>query len=180
MLQLHSRDEDLTLSIDSQLDDYNEILDIIFSGRPDLLEENENNVMPSSWLRNTVVLGSGLFIIAISIVLFFVLEGFDKTFSLLFLALGAYVLGSWFSSPRYLTLESKNLIVAYLLKEVPYSVDDINSISYRRKSKRESGYINFIQIDLRSGDNIQFSAFKHGNAFAYQILKKWHKKAISN
>ncbi len=179
-LRLHSRDEDVILSLDSQLDDYNEVLDIIFSGRPDLLDDNENNVMSSSWLRNTVVLGSGLFIIAISIILFFVFEGFDKIFSLPLLALGAYILGSWFSSPRSLTLESKNLIVGYLFKEVSYSVDNISSVSYRRKSKGKSGYINFVQINLRSGDNIQFSLFKHGNAFAYQILKRWHKKAVSN
>jgi hypothetical protein len=178
VLRLHSRDEDSTLFIDSQLDDYGKILNIIFSARPDLLDESENNILSSSRLRNMVILGSGLLITVISIVLFFVFEGFEKIFPLPFLALAAYILDNWFSAPRRLMLENKNLIVGYLFKEESYSVDDISSISYnRRKRKPRAEYINFIQINLRSGKNIQFSLFEHGNAFAYHILKRWHEKA---
>ena len=178
-LRLHSRDEDVTLSLDSQMDNYKEILDIIFSQRPDLLDVSENDALSSSWLRNTVVLGSGLFIIVISIVLFFVFKGFDKIFSLPLLVLGGYILASWFSAPRRLTLDSKKLIVGYLSKEEMYAADDISSIAYMSKRKSKSGYINFVQINLRAGDHIQVSVFEHGNAFAYQILKRWHKKAAS-
>jgi hypothetical protein len=44
-LRLHNHDEDVILSIDSQLEGYKEILDIIFSKRPDLVDESDNTVM---------------------------------------------------------------------------------------------------------------------------------------
>ncbi|HEX2995181.1 MAG TPA: hypothetical protein VHP14_10155 [Anaerolineales bacterium] len=175
-LRLHNRDEDVTLTLDSQLDDYNEVLDLVFGRRPDLFDISENNVLSGSWLRNVVLLGTGLVVITISIILVFLFEGFDKIFSLPLLLLGVYILWNWFSSPRRLTLDGKNLIVGYLLEEASYSADEIRSISYKRKRKPKSGYINYVQINLRAGDDIQFSLFEHGNAFAYQILKRWQQK----
>lgn len=175
-LRLHNRDEDITLTLDSQLDDYNEVLDIVFGRRPDLFDASENNVLSGSWLRNVVLLGTSLVVITISIILVFLLEGFDKIFSLPLFMLGIYIMWSWFSAPRRITLEGKNLIVGYLLEEASYSADEISSISYKRKRKPKSGYINYVQINLRAGECIQFSLFEHGNAFAHQILKRWQQK----
>ncbi|HMB22432.1 MAG: hypothetical protein ACM33V_09040 [Chloroflexota bacterium] len=172
---MHNRDEDVTLTLDSQLDDYNEVLDLVFSRRPDLFDAGENNVLSGNWLRNVVLLVAGLVVITISIILVFLLEGFDKIFSLPLFMLGIYIVWSWFSAPRRLTLDGKNLIVGYLLEEASYSVDEIRSISYKRKRKPKSGYINYIQINLKAGDDIQFSLFEHGNAFAYQVLKRWYE-----
>jgi hypothetical protein len=175
-LRLHNRDGDLTLSIDSQLDGYKEILDIVFSRRPDLLDSSENNVMSRNWLNDLLFLGFGLFILAIAIFLFFMFDESDKLLSVIFLALGVYVIVGWFLSPKSLTLESKNLVMGYLFKEVSHSVDDINSISLEKRRTR-NGYIYFVQINLASGKKIKLPAFKQGAPLTYQILKKWHQKA---
>lgn len=59
-VKLHNYDEDLVLSIDSQLDGYADILDIIFSKRSDLLDKNEDTVLTSSWLGTSAALGFGV------------------------------------------------------------------------------------------------------------------------
>ncbi len=177
-LRLHNYDEDVILSIDSQLDGYKEILDVVFGKRPDLFDDRENTGMSSSWLVNIFIVGLGLLIIAVSVFLFFASEEFEKVFSLIFFALGIFVLVNWFLSPKSLALESKNLIIGYLFKEVSHSADDINSISLERRSTR-NGYIYFVQINLKSGKKIKPPSFKQGSALTYQILKRWHEKATS-
>jgi hypothetical protein len=49
-LRLHNYDDDLVLSIDSQLEGYANILDIILNKRPDLLDTTDDNGMSISWL----------------------------------------------------------------------------------------------------------------------------------
>lgn len=176
-LRLHNYD-DLTLSLDPQLDGYTEILDIIFRKRPDLFDSYENTVMSSSWLGNLFALGTGLLFMGVPVFLFFVTEEFDQYFSLIAFAIGGVVLAGWFLSPKRLTLEGKNLILGYLFKEVSYSADDINSISLQRQRTR-NGYIYFVQANLKSGKRIRLPAFQQGAPLMYQILKRWHEKAAS-
>lgn len=178
-LQLHNQDEDLTLSIDSQLDGYMEILDMIFNRRPDLLDKSDDHVMSISGLVSIFTLGFGLFLIAIPVFLFFVTAEVDSIFFLFFFAIGMIIIVVWLLSPKSLTLESKNLIVGYLFNEVSHSADDINSISLEKRSTK-NGYVYFAQINLTSGKKIKLPAFKQGAPLTYQILKRWHKKAVSN
>jgi hypothetical protein len=175
-LQLHNYDENVALSIDSQLDEYKEILDIIFNKRPDLFDDRDNTRMAGNWLVSMLLVGFGLFVMAASAFLFFASEEFEKIFSLLLFALGVSMIVAWFFSPRSLTLEGKNLILGYFFKEVSYSADDIHSIGLERKSSR-NGYIYFVQINLRSGKKVRPPLFKGGSALTYQILKRWHQKA---
>jgi len=178
-LRLHNQDEDLILSIDSQLDGYVEILDIIFNRRPDLLDKSDDNAMSISGLVSIFTLGLGLFMIAIPVFLFFVIEEVDSIFSLFFFAVGMIVIVVWLLSPKSLALESKNLIIGYFFKEVSHSADDINSISLEKRNTK-NGYIYFAQINLTSGRKIKLPTFKQGAPLTYQILKRWHKKAISS
>jgi hypothetical protein len=178
-LKLHNRDEDVILSLDSQLEEYAEILNIIFSKRPDLFDEGENTVMSSSWLANLLILGFGLILISISVLLFLVSEEFDKFFSVIFFVLGVYVIVSWFLSPKSAALEDKSLLLIYFFKEVSYSDEDIDFISLEKRKTR-NGYIYFVQINLKSGKKIKLPGFKQGTVITYQVLKKWHEKAISN
>lgn len=176
-LRLHNRDEDLTLSIDSQLDDYREILDIIFSKRSDLFDEHDPG-LSSGWLLSLFIVGFGLCIIAVSVFLFFVSEEFERIFSLILFALGVFVILYWFLSPKRLTLESKSLIVGYLFKEVSYSAEEIQSVSLEKRRTRE-GYVYLVQINLKSGKKIRPPTFKQGSTLTYQILRRWHQRATS-
>src|SRR6266498_4029357 len=177
-IRLHNRDEDVILGIDSQLDGYSEILDIIFSKRPDLFDDTDTT-LSSTWLLSLFIFGFGLFLIVISILLFFVSEGSDKIYSLIFLAIGLFVIGNWFLSPKRLTLENKTLMLNYFFKEISYSADDIDSISLEKR-RTKNGYVYFAQINLKSAKKIKLPTFKQGTALTYQILKRWHAKAISN
>jgi hypothetical protein len=175
-LRLHNYDEDVILSVDSQLEGYKEILDILFSKRPDLFDEHENAGMLNNWLVSVFFIGLGLLFIAASVFLFSMSPEPEKFFFLVLFALGILIIVTWFLSPKSLTLESNNLILGYLFKEVSYSADDINSIDLERKSSR-NGYIYFVRINLRSGKKVRPPLFKGGSALTYQILKRWHQKA---
>lgn len=174
-LRLHA-DDDLVLSIDSQLDDYREILDLVFRKRPDLLDMNEENVIPGNWLLDLAIPGFGLFLIAIPVFLFFAAGEVDRLFSFFLFGVGALVIAGWFLSPKSLTLESRNLTIRYLFKEVSHSVGDIRSISLDRQ-RTKNGYMYCVRIDLISGKSIKLSGFKHDAPLTYHILKRWHGKA---
>jgi len=53
-LRLHNYDGDITLSIDSQLEGYIDILNIIFKKLPNLLDAGENNFLSKSILTNII------------------------------------------------------------------------------------------------------------------------------
>lgn len=177
-LRLHDHDGDLILSIDSQLDGYKEILDIVFSKRPDLFEEGENTVMSSGWLGNLLAVGFGLLIVAVSVLLFSVSEEFEKIYSVIFFAVGVYFIVYWFLSPKSIALEDRTLLVMYFFREVSYPAEEIRFISLEKR-KTKNGYVYFVQINLESGKKIELPGFTQGAALTYQILKRWHEKATS-
>ncbi len=176
-LRLHNYDGDLALSIDPQLEGYAEILDAIFHKRPDLFDNNDNTVMSGSWLVSLLALGSGLLFIAASVFWFFGAEESEKVFPLILFGIGVFVIAIWFFAPKRLTLESKALMIGYFFKEESYSAGDIDSISLEKQRTR-NGYIYFVRINLRSGKKIKLPTFNQGVPLTYQILKRWHEKAI--
>jgi hypothetical protein len=176
-LRLHNHDEDMILSIDSQLEDYKEIIDIIFSKRPDLLDESNNTVISASWLSHFLILGFGLFIVVGSVWLFSVFVESRRMYALLFLGLGLFIIGSWFLSPKRIALEDKTLLLIYLFRQVSYAAKEISSISLE-KTRTRNGYIYFVQVNLASGKKIKLPTFEQGASLTYQILKKWHEKAL--
>jgi hypothetical protein len=177
-VRLHNYDDDLILTLDSQLDGYADIVDIVFSKRPDLLDKNDDRVMSISWLGSIPTLGAGLFYTVISASWFFTYQGeFEKFFSLLFFIIGIYFVVRWFLLPKNLTLENENLIVGYWFKETIYSARDIDYISLE-KQKTRNGYVYRVQITLTSVKKIKLPTFKQGTFLTYQILKRWHKKAV--
>lgn len=175
-LQLHNHEDDLVLSIDPQLEGYAQILDVIFRKRSDLFDNNENTVMSVGWLGSLLAVGLGLLIMAGSVLLFFVTKEFDRVFSLILFVVGIAIIVSWFLAPKSLTLESKDLMIGYFFKEVPYSAGDINSISLEKQTTR-NGYIYFVRVNLKSGKKIKLPTFKEGVPLTYQVLKRWHAKA---
>lgn len=177
-LRLHNRDEDVILSIDSQLEGYQDILDIIFNKRPDLVDESDNTVMSGSWLSHFLTLGFGLLIVVGSVWLFSIFEESSRIYALFFLGLGVFILGSWFLSPKSIALEDKTLLVIYLFRKVSYAAKEIGSISME-KTRTRNGYIYFVQVNLASGKKIKLPTFEQGASLTYQILKKWHEKAVS-
>ena len=180
-LRLHNRDEDVTLSLDSQLDGYPEILDIVFNKRPDLFEVGENNIMTRSLLGSIFFLGFGLLLLLASIFLFFTLDEAGIIFGLVLALFGLILIGSWLLGAQRLELESQTMTIVYLYKKVSYTTSDISSITLKKQRTR-NGYVYFVQADLQSGKKLRIPSFKQGSTLTYQILKRWHSKSkgVSN
>ena len=79
-LRLHDRDEDITLSLDSQLEEYSEILDLIFSRRPNLFDVREDDIMRRGLIASIFTVGFGLVMIGLSIFLFFEMPASESCF----------------------------------------------------------------------------------------------------
>ena len=170
----------MVLSLDSQVEGYAEILDILFNKRPDLFNEGENIVMSTGWLVNLLIVGFSLFLIIVfSVFMFSLSEEFEKISSVILVALGVWLLVAWFLSPKSIGLEDRTLLVIYFFKEVSYSVEDIRFVSLE-KTRTKEGYVYFPQLNLTSGKKIKLPGFKQGSIFTYQILKRWHQKATSS
>jgi hypothetical protein len=181
-LRLHSRDDDVVLSIDSQLDGYTEILDIIFKKRPDLFDVGDNDLISRGLLGSIASVGAGLAMMGISSVFVFYMAGEVETFNIIlasiFFAMGIFIIAYWFLSPQSILLENQTVVVLYLFKEMHYAVSDINSITLEKRQTR-NGYIYFAQVNLTKGKPLKLSGFKLGSVLMYQILKRWHDKASS-
>jgi hypothetical protein len=180
-LRLHSSDDDVVLLIDSQLEGYAEILDIVFRRRPDLFDVGNNDVMSRGLLGSIAALGSGLAMVCISVLFFYVagkMETMSIIFAAVFFAIGIFIIANWFLSPQRILLENQTMVVSYLFREVSYTAGDIKSIALV-KTKTRNGYIYFVQTNLKNGKSLKLSGFALGSVLMYQILKRWHEKANS-
>ena len=179
-LRLHDRGENIILSLDPQLEGYIEILDLIFSKRPDLFDLSEDNVLSPTIINHVVRIGIGLMLILFA-AFFYMVQDQDMAWilALVFLGLGLYVILAWFSSPQSITLENQTLFVKYLFRETSYKGSDINSTTLEKRRTR-NGYVYFVQVGTKTGKPLKLSGFKQGSALTYQILKRWREKANSS
>lgn len=178
-LRLHNRDEDVTLALDSQLDGYTEILDIIFNKRPELFDVIENNVLSRNALGLALAIGFGLLIMAFPVFIFWTSEEFDFLYGAIFFVIGLIMMAGWLFTPQRVVLENETMLITYLYKKISYSINDINSITLEKRRTR-NGYVYFVQINLKAGKPLKLPGFKQGNALTYQLLKRWHSKGVAN
>lgn len=171
VFRLHNDNENRVLSLAPQLDDYAELLDVIFRKRPDLFDEHKDTVRSSGWLANIIVLGFGLLLMATP-----VLGEFPPFLSLFLFQAGVLVIAGWLLFQKSLTLESNNLTLRSLFKQASYSASDIQSISLE-KVNTKSGIMYFVQINLRSGQTVSLPAFQYGFPLMYLVLRRWHERA---
>jgi len=148
-LRLHSSDDDVVLLIDSQLEGYAEILDIVFRKRPDLFDVGNNDVMSRGLLGSIAALGSGLAMVCISVLFFYVagkMETMSIIFAAVFFAIGIFIIANWFLSPQRILLENQTMVVSYLFREVSYTAGDIRSIALVKTKTRMDISILFKRI----------------------------------
>jgi hypothetical protein len=178
-LRLHNRDEDVTLSLDSQLDGYTEILDIVFNKRPDLFEVGDNNIMTRSVLGTIFTVGVGFLLLLASVFLFITLDETGIIIGLSLAIIGLILIGSWMLGAQRLELESQTMTIVYLYRKVSYTTSDINSITLEKR-RTKNGYIYFVQANLSSGKKLRIPTFQQGSSLVYQLLKRWHSKGAVN
>jgi hypothetical protein len=176
-IRLCNSSEDITLSIDAQMDRYEEILDILYKQRPDLFDADKHDTMSVGTIARIVTIGLGLLAIAASIP--FMYDEEMWFLSPLFIGLGLWIIVVFFLSPKSAVLENDTLHILYFFRENSFSVEEIQCFSLEKRRTRD-GYIYFVQVKLKNGKPIKLSTTKPGSVVTYQILKRWHEKAKAN
>lgn len=175
-IELHHRDENLTMPINGDVKGYTEILEILFIKRPDLTDSQENNLPTHFEFANKFQLGMGIgiLLVALSVFSFFILDGYPRIIvsSLAFL-FGIGVIASWLVSPQSITLEGSRMLVRYYRREESYSVEDIRSVSLEKQVARY-GYLYFVQILLKTGKKLKLTDPELNRM--YLSIKRWHER----
>jgi len=177
-IRLHNRDEDMALTIDSQLGDYIEILDIIFNKRPELFDLNDGNELSRSLLSNLFVITLGLLIMSLTFFFLFVVINVELIIKLIPLGIGMLFIISWLLSAQRLILDGNSIKIVYFYKKITYIIDEIDSITLEKRRTR-NGTIYYVQARLKTGKRVNLPTFQQGSALTYQILKRWYSKGVS-
>jgi hypothetical protein len=176
-LRLHNEDGSVSLTVDSRLPDYAELLETIFARRPNLFDPGEDNRL-SAGLAATlgrIVLGLGAIAVAAYLLLF---QGANWFLVLMLFLTGAIVLAGWLFAPQAIVLEGNAMLVKYLFREASYTADAIRAINLGRTQTR-NGPSYHVSMTSADGKQIRFGSFGPGSALTYLILKRWHTQATS-
>lgn len=168
--RLHNYDGNTILSINSRLDGYAEIFELLHHKRPDLFDIDKYRSIPHSVLNNVISILFGLFLAGLG-VLGYVL-GRDLTTTLIFgliFSLIAFV--NWYFSPRTITLGQNSLDIGYLRKVISYPIEDIASIDLGGKRHP----ITSVFVIFRNRDFLQLSGYAQAPMVMYYVLKRWHQ-----
>ena len=175
-IKLHS--EDTTVSLNSQLPGYEEIVDIIGAKRSDLFSAQEFSEMRRG--LGSYLLSFIIFLMFAGIgVLYFTTSNFssDSLISMGFIAFFLFIfLWSFLAGPQSVTLENNNLQIKYLLGEKNFVADEISGVFFTFTRSRRGGKRYYVAINLRNGKNISVSGMNIGLPVVYLVLKNWHKK----
>ena len=184
-MKLHSRDEDVTISISPRLPGYQEIIEFVGSKRSDLfspLQYNEirRGLAPfiSVFLVTFIMVGiSVAFILA-------TMNDPDTSFAsytplLVFVGVVLVMATTTLSIPRSLTLDGNTLTLKYLLNEKSLRTDEINSIQLTYTQSRNGRHY-FIALYLADRKTIRLTGLGISLPVAYLVLKNWHRGGSSN
>jgi hypothetical protein len=176
-LRLHNYDGDMTLSLDSQLPGYPEIVDTIFKRCPGLLDLENNKSISGGILQTIPMVISGLVFLGLAISV--LLSSKDLLLPGLFLmALGLIMATSFLLRPRGIEMNGDNLTIRYLFRETTLPSSEIRGISLEAQ-RSKSGMHFFPLVNLANGKRIRLPGFKPGGIITYQLLKRWHEKATA-
>lgn len=184
-MNLHSRDEDVKMSINSRMPGYQEVIEVIGSKRPDLFSPREYAEM-----RRGVGFFVSMGVIAllfIGFMFFFVWEFFSSgelsletlvPFGVIFLMLLAFG-GMFLSIPRVVQLEGSQLTLRYLLNERTIRADEVRFIELRYTQSRNGKHY-FIFLQLTDGKGIRLSGLSISLPVAYLVLRNWHQDSMKH
>jgi hypothetical protein len=177
-IMLKNRDGDITLRVNSRLDGYAQIFNLLYQKRADLFGYDKHNPFSRRVIDNIITLIIQLFFLMISIanLIFLILNKGDSTTHIIFIGLGIstiYSMINWFFSPQSLTVNSNSLTIKYFYKTVSYSKDEIVAISFLKGQA-------FVGLKNKMVIKFSVSGFAQSGFVVYYVLKRWHPEAIPN
>jgi hypothetical protein len=175
-IKLHS--EDATVSINTQLPGYEEIIETIGEKRPDLFSTQEFGTIRRGVLS---YLGTFLGTIAFVAVIILYISTGSSDFVTLLIILGflGFFLWSFFTEPQVFTFENNNLLIKYLFSEKKIAANEITGIFFTYTHSRRGGKSYYVAINLKEEKQIRVSGLGVSLPVAYLVLKTWHKKFAS-
>ncbi len=166
--RLHNYDGNTILTINSRLDGYTEIFEVLHHKRPDLFDIDRYRSIPHSVLNNVVSIIFGLFLVGLGVLGY--VRGRDLTTTLIFgLIFSLFGFVNWYSSPRTITLGKKSLDIGYLRKVISYPIDDIVNITLGEKQHP----IKTVFVILQNRNILQLSGYDQTPIVMYYVLKRW-------
>ncbi len=182
-IKLHNQDGDVTLSPNSQLPKYEEIIDFIGSKRPDLFSPQEYSEINRGWqFFLQIVL---IFFIFGGILIGFVLGLLNSrdTSLLNFVPLAIfgvlftiYLLTTLFA-PGGLILDGNSLTVKYLFNGKALLANEISFIQLGYNQTR-NGKQYFVALHLTNRKAIRLSGLGLSLPITYLVLKNWHQNNL--
>ena len=175
---LTNRDGDITLRVNSRLDGYAHIFDLLYQRRSDLFEFSRQSPFSRGVLNSIVIpiIYSFFLIIFIAILVFSLFDKENGAGQIYYIVLGVSMISamiSWSRSPRSLAIDSNSLTVKYFRKIDMYSKDDIASISFWK------GIVTIILKDERTV-RLSASWFAQSPFVIYYVLKCWYPDSFVN
>jgi len=177
-MKLHSRDEDVTISISPRLPGYQEIIELVGYKRPDLFSPLQYNE-----LRRGLAPFISMFLVTfilIGVSVAFILATMDDPNAslpsymplLVFIGIVLVMATTTLSIPRSLTLDGNTLTLKYLLNEKSLRTDEISSVQLAYTQSRNGRHY-FIALNLTDRKTIRLSGLGISLPVAYLVLKNW-------
>jgi hypothetical protein len=178
-IRLHNFDGDVTVTLNSQLQGYEEVVEWIGIKRPDLFTPQEYGEMShgASILTMLTIL---ILILAGTLIasgFLFLDRGLETVFPVVvvtFIILAVFFV-LFFLQPRSVTLDGKSLVIKYLFKETTLLADEIASINLRYTQSR-NGKNYYVLVTRKDKKTVRISGLSPSLPIIYLVLKNWHAK----
>jgi hypothetical protein len=182
-LILVNADDSIRVFINSQIDDYPEVIKFIQQKLRDLLK-----LQQSTEFHQNIIESSFLLIFGVGLLLFVIYSVFGDGLSNnlivpIFAALAASIFLVWngLSKIRKLSLENDLLVIDYIFWKQQYHAKEIEAVGLEQKmNKNQISYP--VYISLQKGKQIVVEKVKEGNPILLNALEEWlqkYKKSLS-
>ena len=184
-MKLHSRDEDVTMSISPRLPGYQEIIEFVGAKRPDLFSPLQYNEIRRGLAPFISVFLVTVIMVGVSVAFIFATMNDPNTSYtsytplLVFVGIVLVLASTTLSIPRSLTLDGAMMNLKYLFSEKNIRTDEINSIQLTYTQSRNGRHY-FIAIYLSDRKTIRLTGLGISLPVAYLVLKNWHRGGFSN
>lgn len=179
-MKLHSRDEDVNLSVSSRMPGYLEVIELVGMKRPELFSPRDYPEMRRGF---SFFASMGAFILVFFGFIAFFASGFLTSgdfssetlipFVILFLMLLVFA-GMFFSAPRVVLMEGDQLTLRYILSERIIHTSEVSFVQLRYTQTRNGRHY-FIFLQLTNGKSIRISGLSLSLPIAYLVLRNWQQ-----
>lgn len=183
-IKLHNSGNTIVISLNSKLQDYEEIINQIGIKRPDLFNPQVNNEIsgtfltdiPTTWLiLITALIGYGFWA--------YKTDGINPVLTLFYgitIPIIIAIMLYWvISSPKSVIIQEKSIVISYPFSQKELHSIDLISINFGHTIDMNGAKNYFVVFYLRNENPVYISDFRINLPITYLVLKNWHKQNTS-